>query len=176
MTAKKNCADGPGQSQFPAQDPGCEHDGQYVDGGTRIEKGCCRSDAGPPCINPRKKGQYSAGADGKHRPGNRGHGIGENFFGGGAKVFEYRGLAHEYGNSARDEKGGDEAGEHMFTGVLLEHHECLQAGAANHGTCPGHVVGGAEDQYDQQQFPSFLHDVFSLRPLMIAGHVFLMRK
>jgi len=143
-------ADRPGEPQLPSQDLGGKHDGQDVDRRTRIEEGRGRPDPRPADVDPGEERQNRTGADGKHRPRDRGHRIGEDFVRLGAEVFQHRGLGNEYGDRPGDEKGGDQAGEHMFAGIVLEHQEGLQAGPADQLMVPGEIIGSQKPGRNQQ--------------------------
>ena len=154
---------GPGQTQLPPQYSGRENNRQHIDCGAGIEKCRCRADPGAACVDSSEQRKHGAGTDRKHGPRNGGNGIGQYLARLCPEIFQDRGLGDKDGNGARDKKGGDQAGEHMLPGIFLQHQKGFQTRPANHGTCPGYIVGCRKEHYDYQQLPSFFHDLNSFQ-------------
>jgi len=142
--------DGAGETELPSQDSGGEHDGKHVDGRPRIEERRCRANACPAQIDAGKKRQHGARTDGKHRAGHRGHGVGEDLVGLRSEILQDGGLRDKDGDGAGDEEGWHQAGQNVFAGVFLQHHEGFEPGTANDATFPWDIVTGEVDQDDAQ--------------------------
>jgi hypothetical protein len=118
--AEHHRAKGAGNAQLRPEDTRSQHDGQNVDGRSRIEKGRGRAQAGAHAIDTREQGQNGTGADRQNRPGHRSDPIGQHLVGPGAEIFHDRGLADENPYRAGNEKGRHQAQQDMLAGIILQ--------------------------------------------------------
>jgi len=78
-------------------------------------------------------------------------------------------LGHEYGNGTGNEKRRNQAGQHMFPGIFLEHHECLQPGLPDNRVGPGHEIGHEKQSHQNEQFGFFFHQARLLYDTISSG-------
>ncbi len=138
--AEHDGPDSAANSEFDAQYPGGENDGQGIDRRSGVKKGRSRADARAHSIDSGKQGQNGAGADGQHRAGDRGHPVGHDLARAGAEIFHHRSLAHENGNAAGDEKGRHQAQQDMLPGIPAGQGKGFGDGAVEAGGSNGQMI------------------------------------
>ena len=89
----------------------------------------------------------------------------------GAEVLEHRCLGDENGDGPGDEKGRDQTGNDVLTGIVLEHEKGLAQGTVDLRRRPGYVVGAQKENYHPEENCTFFHDPYPFQPDSIVGMI-----